>query len=498
MTGARQDVLSLNGVDGSTGAYLAPGLPVAQAAALARGEPLGGATLAFMQERRQQSEKSLAWGWNPEILLEAGWGVIFAADVAQAVIEALQPLLAWRKSQAGDRYRQYLKEEGCQPQDTAESWLRRPPRRRGPGRAQPASVPYYLLLVGSPDDISFRFQYELGVNHAVGRLWFGQPGDFSAYAGRTVAAESAAAAPQARAVLFGVSHPGDRATQLSASRLVEPLAGELAGAAAPGWELASIVGAQATKAKLHDVLTGAAKTPLLLFTASHGVGFPADHPRQRELQGALLCQDWGGPLARRGPVLESQYFCADDIAPGTELPASISFHFGCYTAGTPKLDQFGHDGGARKEIARQPFLSQLGTRQLACGALGVVGHVDRAWSCSFAWPGVDEDHFTFRDTLGEVMSGGRLGAALSAFSQRHADIAVRLNSALEDERFGAIRDDLAIAGLWTANNDARSYILLGDPAVRFNLAPPDQAAGQPQLHAPGAAGSGGSSGKVAM
>ena len=65
------------------------------------------------------------------------------------------------------------------------------------------------------------------------------------------------------------------------------------------------------------------------------------------------------------------------------------------------------------------------------------------------------------------MSGLRIGAAMDAFAMRHAELAVRLNRILDDIRHGAKVDDYKVAGLWTMHNDARNYVILGDPAVRI-------------------------------
>ena len=71
-----------------------------------------------------------------------------------------------------------------------------------------------------------------------------------------------------------------------------------------------------------------------MLTATHGIGFPADDPRQRAHQGALICQEWPGPQAT-GPVPESQYFSADDVPAGADLTGLVAFHFACFGAGTP-------------------------------------------------------------------------------------------------------------------------------------------------------------------
>ncbi len=69
--------------------------------------------------------------------------------------------------------------------------------------------------------------------------------------------------------------------------------------------------------------------------------------------------------------------------------------------------------------------------------------------------------------------GWRVGHAMEFFDDKYAALAAELSDTLNAARnYGKKLDDLAVAGLWTENNDARSYIVLGDPAVRLTDAYP--------------------------
>ena len=302
------------GVDGTTGDYAFPAATPEQLAERARRQ-LAPPNLADLENWRLAGDRRLRRG-NAGDLAEAGWGVVFAQDdpLQVEVREALRPLLEHRQAEAGRVKAHYYKEcsgakKGYRANETKDAFLSR--FGIGAGPADPERMPYYLLLVGSPELIPFTFQYELDIQYGVGRICFDTVEEYARYARAVVDAEKASPQRPRRAAFFAPCHEDDPNTALSSSGLASPLAAHLK-QNSPGWEIRSLLGPEATKPNLLRLL-GNDDTPLLLFTAGHGLVYGSNVEYQRALQGALLCNEWPGPKVHQ-PLLVDHFLAAEDIA----------------------------------------------------------------------------------------------------------------------------------------------------------------------------------------
>jgi hypothetical protein len=417
---------------------------------------------------------------DPTDVTTAGWAVVLPTETPDEVRQAIERLLAHRR----DHTR--VPTDRClgldyRPGQPLGDWL------RGLGAhladVEPTRLPYYVALVGGPEVISFEFQALLDMNYAVGRIAFDRPEQYRRYVEGLIAYETAGAVSNGREVLYwGPRNRADRATQLSADCLIRPL---FEGIAAAGDQpaLQAIAeqrrfrsrchgAADATRANLLEPLHASepGRRPAFLFTASHGLDWPKGHEMQLAEQGALLCQDWPGLGT---PPRSEHCVSAADIGDDAQLHGLVAFLFACHGAGTPAFDQFlANHAKEPVPIAGQPFVAALPQRLLSHPngpALAVFGHVERAWGYSIRPRGLGPRLRPFRNLISRILKGEPVGHATKDLSDRFTSASAQLNLFSDPSYPGTRPPASELAALWVECNDARNYILLGDPAARLRI-----------------------------
>lgn len=462
-------LVHVNGIDALTGEYLIKPLSIRKLAAAIASPPADPEGDAAAKKRVTDMEDGLmkAVSWVDEANpAEAGWGVVFSgrpehADEAAQIRKQLEPLLKHRKKQAGALFRVYDGKNGL-GDEGGQMWLSR--HGVGPGSADPADMPFYLLFAGPPEHIPFEVQYRVDIQRAVGRLCFDDLAGYRRYAEHVVAAETEGPVVERRLELLGPRSRGDAATSLSMSRLIQPLKERLDGAL--GWAVNATVDKDATTDVFAQVFNRGEAA--LVMTAGHGIGFPSGHPDQTARQGALLTATWPGVGT---PVAGEHTFAGADVASDAALAGRMAFLFACYGGGTPAVDDFAFkiDPANPKQIAEAAFVSALPQRLLAGGMLAVMAHIDRAWSHSFQAPRAGEQVQTFQSTLRALMSGKPVGVAFDDFNVRTGELSFELADLLGRVVTKKADSYAPYAAVWTAATDSRNFVVLGDPAVRLKV-----------------------------
>jgi len=412
-------------------------------------------------------------------LSEAGWAVLFGPTVSDDIKRELQPLLDHRREKEygvgnDERFKVF---NDYQPGMSADDWLDAHDHLTMQVVDPGMGVPFYILIVASPQEIPFDFQYELDVCWGVGRLWFDRVEDFGCYARSVIAYEKGAVTTSRELALFGTHQEADPPSIALYNNIFDPWIKTSFGR---DWRftLKDLTSSLGTKDRFAALLRGDAEggTPALLFTGTHGLEWTRlgrwDQPDglPRKTQGALICQDWSGTTA---PNLEQQVFAASDIPMNAKIHGMIVFLFACFGGGWPEFSSYFQDSnGTPERIAPGVDISQLPQALLGRenGALAVFGHVDRVWSYSYT-----RDIRTYapqtqglRDILGCLMKGDRLGSATEQLSVRWMATKIQLDKGRDSLQRGDGKFTPAqVADLWTIHNDARNYILYGDPAVRI-------------------------------
>jgi hypothetical protein len=472
------NVIYLNGINGMTGEYLVPPMPLDEAAALARGKPKDNwvsGWLGRIQDVIKRPFMGLPLDVDPTDVSRAGWGVVFPENISAEIRDAVQPLIAHRRKRVPpDRCKELEYTSGVSMRD----WLKN--YNVDTGNVKPKKVPYYLLLIGDPTAIPYEFQYLLDIEYAVGRLAFDTPEQYRQYAESVVAYETAGAVPNGRELVYWATrHASDAATQMSADHLITPLYEGIPDsdeedpiAEMCDYRQRCLKKKDAKKANLLDILTSTGTPPpAMLVTASHGMGWPIEEKEKQRLeQGALLCQDWLG----FGSVKPNHYLAGAEIPDDARVHGMVAFLFACFGVGTPQYDNFLKDRSRGPvQLADQPFVAALPQRLLSHpqgSALAVLGHIERAWGYSIVPDDkVGSQILPFRNCIGRILAGEPVGHSTKDFSEKYATLSTDLLSKLDETKPEERPSDEELAWTWIERNDAQNYIMLGDPAVQLRV-----------------------------
>ncbi|MDC0746713.1 hypothetical protein [Polyangium mundeleinium] len=471
---------------------------------LDEGLPLAATLDAPAQDAPPEASERLANVDAPaDALPEQRWALVAPKGSAgDRLLSLVAPLRKKREEEQGEDALVYRVDPGMDPV-AAAAWIQKE-YREAVGRRE-AARPRYLALLGGPELISWDLQQMLGGETFVGRLAFGEDRGYEAYVEKALRWANAVEAPRARALYHAVLD-GTRAMQEGHRYLVQPsLDIARQGQAAGTFDADGIVEIPTDPMGTALDLTSAAGVLLreaartragMLFTMSHGAGIPRAGWRSREEQhahqGALV-------LGRAGDLLT-----ANDISHGPFLPGGVWFLFACYGAGTPlrsaylpwltRLHELGVVGDAADEALAAlprggdpPFVAALPQAALANpeGPLGVVGHVDLAWTWSFLDYDVDGGGLVprsraerFQGILQAFVHGHRFGVAHHELARFFRSVSTELTISYEERAHraslsSAFVEDLASkvrrANLWMQRQDLSAYVLLGDPAARLPI-----------------------------
>jgi hypothetical protein len=468
----------INGIDGAIGETLLPPLSPDELAQYLYYERLDRQTPHFNDlERKCSPSFKYRCSCNALIsnnLATTGWGIIFASDCDPAIYAALAPLRELRRQQATTThptyYREYYGDDGYHKGENAADFLHRH-GVAGVATHPSSGMPYYLLIVGDTATIPAHFEQHLNVHYATGRVAFATAAEYATYAQSVVAAETGHAPMYHQAACFSPYQADDPLTTRTSHMLLYPLASHLA-SQHPLWHIQMQTAAEATTTHFAALL-GEKPRPDLLIAAAHSVAFPSGHSEQHDHQGALISQEWNGPLQWIVPIAASEFFSGTTLAQNDQatIHGMIALLLGSFTLATPATERFPieHIVGYA-DLAPTPFIANLPRQMLTHargGALAVVGHNERAWSYGLPAATIRPYHAALIQVVAHLMNGIPVGAALEPIRECYAIYALALTNELEKIAMGKQPDALELVAMWAMMSDCRSLAIFGDPATRL-------------------------------
>jgi hypothetical protein len=336
-------------------------------------------------------------------------------------------------------------------------------------------APQYILIVGGPERIPFRFQSLLDTVASVGRVAFDGVNDLKQYVDKLLRLEKANAPTVSREAFFFAPDGGpDDPTHFSRQYMAEPLAAHVEKELK--FTVHKKVGDEATKMNLLAALRG--HTPSLVYTASHGLGATSEPlETQKRYNGAICCQ-------HSGDLTLDALFTGDDV-PKYEpfLEGAVFFQFACFGYGTPAESDYSHWlKGVPEKYTSADFVANLPKQLLAHprGPIAFVGHLDTAFLHAFADPEAPEalDRWhnriaPFKEAVDQMLAVQPSGLAMEKMGQRYSVCNTLITDTYDRDRRGKVKwtpeRRARFLDTWITRNDAQNYMVFGDPAARLRI-----------------------------
>lgn len=411
--------------------------------------------------------------------LSVGWSFLVSDKdpQKQEIIQAMEPLALHRKMKEPAQPLVY----NCTQEFEWFNWMR--------DNCWSISVtykPYYVLIVGGPDQIPFRFQTMLDSTVAVGRVSFDSIKDLKTYIEKIIRLEkNKKSTLRKKAFIFATDYGPQDPTFYSHKFMADPISKHIKETL--HFKTTTLFEDDATKANLKNAVTNA--NPALIYVASHGIGAQGQGINiQKRVNGAVCCQELG-----QNPNIppEDGIFSGDDVPSGGACAeGSAFFDFSCYGYGTPSRSDFYHwttPTNARTPGAEfnavEDFIAALPKKLLAHprGPVGFFGHVDTAWLCAFADPNNayilqrwSNRMGPFKKAVEEILKGHTLGMVLNSMNANYSIGNQVLTNTYDRVHSGeevmTPEKNATLVDYWITRTDAANYMLFGDPATNVKIA----------------------------
>jgi hypothetical protein len=441
---------------------------------------------------------------DPNDLEAQHWGVIAPEGrTGDRLLEATTPLIRLREAEQGAPAKIYR----VPSEMTARQAVEWTDSVYWSEATDEEDRPLYLLMLGDLHEVQAELQHTLANGSLVGRIHFANAegeadlDGYAAYAEKVARYAREGTAFDTPDMAFFVARDGTTATLTGDAKLVRPSLEASQQAFAKGKLPAAAV--RAFEAETVDDLlaAGAGERPSVLLSVSHGMGAPrkgwSPEEAQRR-QGALILD--------RDEVLDAERLLGQRF-----LPGGLWFCLACYGGGTPSVSAYhtwlsqlakeGAWGGKADAVLKslpqpgqRPFIAAMPQAALRNpeGPLGVIGHLDLAWTYGFT---SSKDLSESRKSrilpaLHALVAEARAGVGLSMLLRFYRETNHALMTSFQDEEDARQQgrrdptDRIHRGHLWMLRNDLRGYVLLGDPAARLplkQLAPKAAEAAPPEV-----------------